>query len=400
MAVASAKLIKSSSKKKSDIDDKKSITSVKKGDSFVSFDDSSVLDAKEQANFREQTDTKKIICFDTETTGLDSSSDEILQFGAVDENGETLMNVYIRPTRHDRWVNAMYINGITPQMVSDAPLIESVSEEIAQLFDQAEVIIGYNVEFDLAFLKKAGIKISNKEIHDVMVEAAPIIGKYNAGGSYSYPSLEKTAACYEYKFKAHDALEDAKATLYCYYKVKNKEAPSVDPETVVIKKRRYFTEHTSQTTALVELTELISDVISDNELSESEVLMLKSWMIEHDDLSGNYPYDRIYQTIEKALEDGVLENEEKNEMFSLFNRYISPLEGSNIDASRVSFDGMNVVLTGDFSYGPRNEVEKRIQELGGTIKNGVSGKVQYVIVGDLGSPDWSYGQYGGKVKKL
>ena len=38
-------------------------------------------------------------------------------------------------------------------------------------------------------------------------------------------------------------------------------------------------------------------------------------------------------------------------------------------------------------------------EAGGLVKSGVSGKTSHVVVGALGSPDWSNGNYGSKIKK-
>ena len=37
--------------------------------------------------------------------------------------------------------------------------------------------------------------------------------------------------------------------------------------------------------------------------------------------------------------------------------------------------------------------------LGASVKNSVSGKTDYVIVGGYGSNDWACGNYGSKVKK-
>lgn len=56
-------------------------------------------------------------------------------------------------------------------------------------------------------------------------------------------------------------------------------------------------------------------------------------------------------------------------------------------------------LTGDFKYGDKADVELFILARGGTVSQQVNKQVNYVLVGDLGSPKWAYGAYGTKVKK-
>lgn len=54
-----------------------------------------------------------------------------------------------------------------------------------------------------------------------MIMFAEIYGEWNERrGSYKWQSLTKCATYYGYEFKAHDSLEDVKATLYCYKKWK------------------------------------------------------------------------------------------------------------------------------------------------------------------------------------
>ena len=162
---------------------------------------------------------EKIIIFDTETTGFNPyGNDEILQIAIIDGNGNELFKSYIKPDMRKTWTKAAEKNGITPRMVKDAPHFSDVEEEIQNIFNNAEVIIGYNVEFDIRFMDAYGIKIKdNTKIFCVMQEYAVAKGVRNEYyGDYKWSKLEQCARDYNYKFKAHDAYEDAKATLHCY----------------------------------------------------------------------------------------------------------------------------------------------------------------------------------------
>ena len=161
---------------------------------------------------------EKIIVFDTETTGLNPyGNDEILQIAIINGNGEELFNSYIKPEARRTWTKASEVNGITPRMVKNSPHFSDVQDTIQDIFNNAEVIVGYNVEFDIRFINASGIKIKkNTKIFDVMKEYAVVRGVIGNYGDYSWCKLEQCASAYNYKFDAHDALEDAKATLHCY----------------------------------------------------------------------------------------------------------------------------------------------------------------------------------------
>ena len=94
-----------------------------------------------------------IIAIDTETTGLDPILDEIIQFSAVDFDGNELADYLIKPLFHKEWPEAEKINHIPPEAVKDCPTVFDIMGEIQSVLKNADLIIGYNVNFDLSFLK-------------------------------------------------------------------------------------------------------------------------------------------------------------------------------------------------------------------------------------------------------
>ena len=159
-------------------------------------------------------DKRKILVFDTETTGLSSEIDEIIQITILDGNGSTLFDSFIKPKYHKSWIAAEKINHISPELVKDAPTFDEVRKRIQECFDGARLIVGYNVNFDINFVEKAGIIVSG-QILDVMTAFASY--RADVDGTFlGRCSLKVCAKYFGYSFKAHDASEDAHATLYCF----------------------------------------------------------------------------------------------------------------------------------------------------------------------------------------
>lgn len=158
-----------------------------------------------------------VVAFDIETTGCDPSDDEILQFSAVDGDGTVLLDSYVKPYRKKSWKGAVHVNGITPDMVKDAPLLHELIPKIRGVFLSANLLVTYNGEFDARFLSASGIDLDSIPEFDVMLQFAPVYGDYNEYyGNYRFKSLSFCASYYGYEFKAHDAREDALATLFCW----------------------------------------------------------------------------------------------------------------------------------------------------------------------------------------
>ena len=159
-------------------------------------------------------DKSKILVFDVETTGLEPSIDEIIQITILDGYGSELFSSYIKPVRHKIWTEAQRINGIRYDMVKSAPTFRKVRREIQEIFNNAQLVVGYKVGFDIGFVEAAGIVVSGKRF-DVMTA----FRSYRSGiEKMPHPncSLKKCASYFNYSFSPHDSSEDAKATLYCF----------------------------------------------------------------------------------------------------------------------------------------------------------------------------------------
>lgn len=160
----------------------------------------------------------RVVCLDVETTGLDPRSDEVLQLAFVRGDGEVLLSCYVRPEHHSSWPLAQRTHGISPSMVEGCPSLALLKPEIEKFFEGTDLIVGYNVAFDLMFLQTADISFGNASVFDVMQEFAPIAGRWDADRQrYAWVSLAYCAKYYEVPLRAHDALGDARATLGCFW---------------------------------------------------------------------------------------------------------------------------------------------------------------------------------------
>lgn len=160
----------------------------------------------------------RVVCLDVETTGLDPRSDEVLQIALVRGDGEVLLSRYVRPGHHSSWPLAQRTHGISPSMVEGCPSLASLKPEIEEAFEDVDLIVGYNVAFDLLFLRAADISIGKAPVFDVMREFAPVARRWDADRQrYAWVSLAYCAKYYGVPLRAHDALGDARATLECFW---------------------------------------------------------------------------------------------------------------------------------------------------------------------------------------
>ncbi|WEX77411.1 DNA polymerase III subunit epsilon [Sinorhizobium numidicum] len=95
------------------------------------------------------------IIFDTETTGLDSREDRVIEIGGVElENqfptGRTI-HIYINPGDRKVHPDALAVHGITDEFLKDKPCFADAVEEILDFFGDARWV-AHNATFDVAFI--------------------------------------------------------------------------------------------------------------------------------------------------------------------------------------------------------------------------------------------------------
>ncbi|MCP4444524.1 MAG: 3'-5' exonuclease [Myxococcales bacterium] len=95
-----------------------------------------------------------ILIFDVETTGTDKKRDQVIelcaQFG-LDETAES-RTWRIRPSIEIQ-PGAQEVHGISMDDLKDAPTFAAVADELRALFTDVQMLVGYNLRFDIDMLQ-------------------------------------------------------------------------------------------------------------------------------------------------------------------------------------------------------------------------------------------------------
>lgn len=180
-----------------------------------------------------------IIYLDTETTGLNQSTSDVLEISIIDDNGAILLDTLCSPTKNTTWHEAQCIHGITPEVCAGKPTLVQLIPRILEIFAAADEIIIYNAAYDYPFLINAAqgdceaydkLRSYDLKCKCAMLEYARHIGEWNDyRNDYRWHKLTAAAAHVGHKWEgqAHRALADTQATRSVWHWLQtNKEARS------------------------------------------------------------------------------------------------------------------------------------------------------------------------------
>ncbi|HII3479010.1 TPA: BRCT domain-containing protein [Citrobacter braakii] len=158
------------------------------------------------------------------------------------------------------------------------------------------------------------------------------------------------------------------------------------------------------------LNGLCKGLISDRKLSEDEVRYLDWWLTQNGALKSNYPGKELYTLVKDILSDGVITAEESE----ILHKALVDFTGCDLESgvveglstklplnhsASVEIKGKVFCLTGVFLAGKRSHVEDLIKNSDGQISNGITKKIDYLVIGTLSSRDWKFSSHGRKIEK-
>ena len=160
-----------------------------------------------------------------------------------------------------------------------------------------------------------------------------------------------------------------------------------------------------------EMIGLIKGLLADGILSVLEVQAAYEWFETHSEICHNWPGDVLSQRVKQAISDGVVSEDERNNLQDLFTRLarndITTLNGMAASTSLplndpppiVAFPRKTFVLTGTFAFGPRKECERFTITAGGKCDSAVTLRTNYLVIGTFVSRDWAHSIYGRKIER-
>lgn len=171
-------------------------------------------------------ESKNIVCFDIETTGLDKTKDQIIQISMIKFNPETFdiietYDSYIQPIGSYSIAMGAYLkHGISAKFLSDKPYLKDVASNIVEFFGDCDVL-GYNSNrFDIPFLKYE----LNKYGYDIDFTIRKCYDSFKEETKRNGNQLEQTFKRYvghtmiEEGLEAHNSFSDIKATITIFQK--------------------------------------------------------------------------------------------------------------------------------------------------------------------------------------
>lgn len=175
---------------------------------------------------------KKALIFDFETTGLSAYNDQIIEIGALSLNLvdgrfqiQDELSCLVKASK-PLSPKITEITNITDEMLAKEGITEEEAyKQLKKMYDEDTLLIAYNIQFDLGFLKALFRKFENPSFV-ILNDILDIMAVYKDRHKYPH-RLENAVETYGVEMKStHRALDDVKAT-YAVLKALQQEKSNI-----------------------------------------------------------------------------------------------------------------------------------------------------------------------------
>jgi DNA polymerase-3 subunit epsilon len=160
---------------------------------------------------------------DSETTGLDTQTDEMVQLAILHTSGDVYLSTLIQPENpqavhetNGSSRSAYDIHGIGAIMLEDAPTLESIYERLAYIVGMGKKFIVYHWDFDIPMLEAM---LQRRDLDPLEFDGSCLMENYAQwyGDTYTHRNHRGRYSGWSYKWQRlegdHSALGDCRAAL-------------------------------------------------------------------------------------------------------------------------------------------------------------------------------------------
>lgn len=157
-----------------------------------------------------------------------------------------------------------------------------------------------------------------------------------------------------------------------------------------------------------ELTGLCKGALLDGTISQIEAEGIKTWLDAHHHCLDRWPANVLYERLHAMLADGRLDDDEQGELLGILLRMAAPPSEDGTTPSAlpvddpppaVTIENHSFCFTGVFDFGSRAECQAAISQRGGMAVDGITKKLHYLVIGNIGSEFWKHSSFGTKIAK-
>jgi DNA polymerase-3 subunit epsilon len=157
---------------------------------------------------------KKLFFLDTETTGLNSRFDDLIEIACVKVNildtfevhNEDIFHTYLKPSVPIT-EDSKKIHGISEDFLQDKPTFSEIYSKFLEFISDG-VLVAHNAPFDISFLNEALNKINKEPIKNKIIDSLVVARRLFKGQAVGLDRLPKLLGI-NFERGFHSALEDA-----------------------------------------------------------------------------------------------------------------------------------------------------------------------------------------------
>ncbi len=350
------------------------------------------------------------VVFDFETTGLYLDGDcRIIEISALKIRSNEVIDTFTTLINPEIKIpySATQINNITDDMVSASPVIEDIFDEFIEFIGD-DVLIGHNIDtFDYNILYDLYMRFKNKPFQNTYIDTFHLAKR-------CLPELEnfRLSTLAEHLnidiYEAHRAESDCYTANQLYQQLK----PLISDDyscTVAINKNKNQYAVVSYSEGLKNIFYGTTCIVyggfkqMDSDKIKSLINTLGAEYIDYFCYSADYLIlgDEMYSKYVKRVPDELIDSVIWRTNIRVLSEYefvrysdiIITTESNQLDIDfKFDVSDKKICLTGEFACGDREKISNTLIAKGAIIKPNVIKKLDYLIVGSLGNPDWKDGR--------